>query len=104
GNMDALMRLDELYTATEQWAELAQILEDAIGLVRDDVPRHVVFQTRLAALHETVLEDVPGAVALYAENLSLDPEHMGTVEALERLFEVPEHAPSIAPILQPYYD
>ncbi len=104
GNMDALLRLDELYTATEQWTELAQILEDAINLVRGDVPRHVVYQTRLASLHETVLEDVATAISLYAENLTLEPEHMGTVEALERLFEAPEHAPAIAPILQPYYD
>ncbi len=104
GHLPAMLRLDELYTATEQWEELTQLLGDLIEQVGDDTERVVVLKTRLGGLRESKLEDVYGAVETYAEILALDPDNQAVVEALERLFEIPEHAAQIAPILEPYYD
>lgn len=104
GHLPALLRLDELYTATEQWAELVRILEDTIRLIREDAARVVVLQSRLAGVHGTYLEDVPTAIQLYAGIFELDDSNQTTVEALEQLFKSEDWAPQIAPIIQPYYD
>jgi len=104
GHMGALQRLDELYTATEDWDSLARTIEDIIEGSLDDQQRVTVMQVRLADVQHAQLGDVQRAVELYSTILEADPENLGTIEALEGLFEDEDHAPMIAPILQPYYD
>ena len=103
-SMDALGRLDELFTRTEGWPELAQTIEQTLSHVADDVERTAALTVRLAAVTEARLEDTGGAIQLYARVLDIDPDNLPGVVALERLFDDAEHAATIAPILQPYYD
>jgi len=104
GHLPAVQRLDELYTLSERWDDLGRTLEETIELVGDDTERVVLLKVRLAGVHEKHLDDAHGAIALYASVFELDADNLATVEALERLFEDDALAPSIAPILQPYYD
>ncbi|PIE19200.1 MAG: hypothetical protein CSA66_02830 [Proteobacteria bacterium] len=104
GHLPAIQRLDELYTVTEQWHELARTLEETLELVAEDTERVVLLKIRLAGVHERYLDDAHRAIEIYASVFALDPDNLPTVEALERLFEDESLAPTIAPILQPYYD
>ncbi len=103
-NVDAMQRLDELFTRTEQWHELAGTIERTLGHVADDTERVATLSVRLAAVTETRLEETERAIELYAGVLDIDPSNLPTVVALERLFDSEDWAPTIAPILQPYYD
>ncbi|MFO0751339.1 MAG: tetratricopeptide repeat protein [Myxococcota bacterium] len=104
GNLGAIQRLDDLFTHTEKWEDLAQTLEDTIRLVQNDKQRVVQLKVRLAGVYEKHLERPETAIALYAEVFQLDAQNQPTVDALERLFENDDLAPTIAPILQPYYE
>ncbi|MCA9514418.1 MAG: tetratricopeptide repeat protein [Myxococcales bacterium] len=104
GHLPAVQRLDELYTITERWDDLARTLEDTIDLVRDDQERVVVLKIRLAGVFEQYLDDPQRAVEIYAEVLAAEPDNAAAIEALERLFENDALAPTIAPVLQPVYD
>lgn len=104
GHLPAIQRLDELYTLSSRWDDLARTLEDTIALVADDTERVVTLKVRLAGVNERHLEDAERAIALYAEVLEVSPDNPAAVESLERLFEDDALAPTIAPILQPFYD
>lgn len=99
----AVQRLDELFTITGQWGDLADTLQATINHLADDSQRTAVLTVRLAAITETHLEDIDGAIRLHARVLEIAPDNQATVEALERLFAAEDHAATIAPILQPYY-
>ncbi len=104
GDLGAIQRLDELFTATEKWEELAQTLEDTIQIVAADPARIVTLKVRLAGVWEQHLDRPDTAIDLYASVFELDANNEDVVEALERLFQNEELAPSIAPILQPFYE
>ncbi len=104
GNLGAMQRLDELFTVTERWEDLASTLEDTIRLVASDKERVVVLKNRLALVYEGPLERPDTAIEIHASVLEQEPENQAAVDALERLFENNDLAPSIAPILQPYYE
>lgn len=104
GNLGAIQRLDELFTVTERWEDLATTLEDTIRLVDQDKARVVVLKNRLALIYEQPLERPETAIEIHASVLQMEPANAASVEALERLFENGDLAPSIAPILQPYYE
>ncbi|MCC6619797.1 MAG: hypothetical protein IT385_01000 [Deltaproteobacteria bacterium] len=104
GHLGAIQRLDELFTQTQKWEDLAQTLEDTIRLVDADKARVVQLKVRLAGVYEQHLERPETAIELYASVFELDPANQPTVDALERLFENDELAPAIAPVLQPYYE
>lgn len=103
GYIAALQRLDELFTATENWDDLARTMEEIIEGAADDAERVTIMQVRLADVRHAKLGDVQGAVELYATILDRQPDNLGTVEALEGLFAAQDHAALIAPLLQPYY-
>lgn len=104
GNLGAIQRLDELFTVTERWQDLATTLEDTIRLVEHDRERVIVLKNRLALLYEGPLERPDTAIEIHASVLEQDADNAAAIEALERLFENQELAPSIAPILQPQYE
>ncbi|MFT7579542.1 MAG: tetratricopeptide (TPR) repeat protein, partial [Myxococcota bacterium] len=105
GHVPAVQRLDELYTVTGQWSELARTLEETVSLIGDeDAERKAVLEVRLAGVHEKHLDDPQSAIEIYARILQTAPGNMAAVEALETLFENEDLASSIAPILEPHYD
>lgn len=104
GNVGAMQRLDELFTRTERFPELAQVIEDMLAAVSNDPPRRTALLVRLAGIEEAQLENVERAVGIYEQVLDIDGSNLQAVAALERLFGDAALAPQIAPILEPYYD
>ncbi len=79
----ALTRMDALCQKLERWPEMADVLSRRIALVTPEEGLELRF--RLAVLRETKLLDKAGALALYGEVLSLQPNHAGAVGRMEAL-------------------
>ncbi|TVR02209.1 MAG: hypothetical protein EA398_08275 [Deltaproteobacteria bacterium] len=85
GEERALAPLDELYSAQERWAELSDVLARRRESVFDQEVL-VRLTARHAELHETRLQDPDAAIATWNEVGDLDPNHVGALDALERLY------------------
>ena len=79
----ALSRMDGLCQKLERWPELADVLARRIALVSPEEGLEQKF--RLAVVRETKLLDKAGALSLYDEVLSLQPNHAGAVGRMEAL-------------------
>jgi golgin subfamily B member 1 len=101
-NRHAVLALDRLYTATERWQELAEILRKEIQLVENDEDI-IPLQFRLGQVLEQNLRNLPGAIEVYREVLGLDPSNVNTLSALEMIFLEGQHEVEIAGILEPLY-
>ena len=101
-NQSAVRALDRLFTQTERWRELADILtrEAEIGESPDEI---LEFKHRLGQLQQHKLADVTAAIAAYREILAAAPEHQATLEALEGLFATGTKQVEIAEIFEPLY-
>ncbi len=101
-NQAAIRALDRLYSQTERWADLAQVLtrEAEIAQSPDDI---VDFRFRLGQVHQARLADLDGAILAYRDVLAASPEHRPTLEALEALFASGTKQLEIAEILEPLY-
>jgi tetratricopeptide (TPR) repeat protein len=102
-NHAAVSALDRLFTMTERWAELVEILkrEADIGQSPDEI---LEFKYRLGLTYQTRLNDLASAIAAYKEVLAAAPEHQTTREALEGLFAAGVNQIEIGEILQPLYE
>jgi len=98
----ALARLDELYTRIESWQDLHDVIMQRIGLADSDETKASLL-VRLGGLRETCLEAPEDAIETYAEILSINVLQEDAKVALERLFNEPAHAPTIAPLLEKPY-
>lgn len=101
-NHTAVSALDRLFTMTERWSDLVQILarEAEIGQSPDEI---LEFKYRLGQVHQLRLNDLPAAIATYREVLTAAPEHTATLEALEGLFASGIKQIEIGEILEPLY-
>ncbi|HSN99926.1 MAG TPA: tetratricopeptide repeat protein, partial [Candidatus Nanopelagicales bacterium] len=101
-NKTAISSLDRLFSMTERWGDLVEILarEAEIG----DSPEEILeFKYRLGVVHQTRLNDLNAAIAAYREVLNAAPEHTPTLEALEGLFAAGIKQMEIGEILEPLY-
>jgi tetratricopeptide (TPR) repeat protein len=101
-NQSAVRSLDRLFTQTERWSDLAEILarEAEIGQSPDEI---LEFKHRLGTVYQTRLNDLDRAIAAYREVINAAPEHQDTVRALEALFESGVKRLEIGQILEPLY-
>ncbi len=101
-NQSAVRSLDRLFTQTERWADLAEILktEAEVGQSPDEI---LEFKHRLGQIYQTRLGDLDGAIDAYREVINAAPEHDDTVRALEALFESGVKRLEIGRILEPLY-
>jgi tetratricopeptide (TPR) repeat protein len=101
-NQSAVRSLDRLFTQTERWSDLVEVLktEAEIGQSPDEI---LEFKHRLGQIYQTRLGDLDGAIAAYREVISAAPEHEDTVRALEALFESGVKRLEIGRILEPLY-
>jgi golgin subfamily B member 1 len=101
-NHAAVSSLDRLFTLTERWTELVQILarEAEIGQSPDEI---LEFKYRLGVVHQMRLNDLTAAIAAFREVLTAAPEHVATREALEGLFAAGVRQMEIGEILEPLY-
>ncbi len=99
---EGLVALDRLYTMTERWQDLADIVHREIRL--SDTEEQIVSLTfRLAQILEVALGDLPKAVEAYQEILSISPQHEDTRATLERLMTSGNMQREIAQVLEPLY-
>ncbi len=99
---DGLVALDRLYTVTEQWPELAEVVRREIQLA-DTEDQIVSLTYRLAQILEVALGDLPKAVEAYQEILGIAPQHEETRATLERLMTAGTMPREIAQVLEPLY-
>ncbi|MDX9721049.1 MAG: tetratricopeptide repeat protein [Myxococcota bacterium] len=99
---EALANLDRLYQQTEQWKELAEVLERRItlGAEREQM---LTFRFQLGYLKEHIFEDLPAAIENYKQILWEDAEHGEALVSLERIGENLEQRLVVAEILEPIY-
>ena len=94
--------LDALYTRTEQWRDLAELLRGDIEDATDEGATALL--VRIGELYETKLRDPKEAVDAYESALGRSPEHAEARAALERLLADPTQRQRIASILEPIYE
>jgi tetratricopeptide (TPR) repeat protein/outer membrane biosynthesis protein TonB len=101
-NQGAVRSLDRLFTQTERFSDLAEILarEAEIGQSPEEI---LEFKFRLGQVYQTRLQDLERAIGAYREVISAAPEHQDTVRALEALFESGVRQAEVAQILEPLY-
>ncbi|MBX7197103.1 MAG: hypothetical protein K1X94_33955, partial [Sandaracinaceae bacterium] len=94
--------LDRLYTRTEQWRDLAELLRLDVEDGGDAEATETL--VRIGALHESKLGEPKQAVDAYEAALGRSPDHLAAREALERLLPEPTQRQRIATILEPVYE
>jgi tetratricopeptide (TPR) repeat protein len=101
-NATAIRSLDRLYSQTERWEELAQVLsrEAEVAQSPDEI---LELRYRLGQVEETKLKNLDAAIAAYRDVISAAPEHEATVEALEALFASGVKQAEVGEILEPMY-
>ncbi|MCC6214783.1 MAG: tetratricopeptide repeat protein [Polyangiaceae bacterium] len=101
-NQGAVRSLDRLFSQSERWAELADVLarEAEIGQSPDEI---LEFKFRLGQVRQTRLGQVPQAIEAYREVIGAAPEHEPALQALEGLFAAGVEQMTIAEILEPLY-
>ena len=101
-NRTALNALDRLYTRSQRWEELADIVRREVRTAGSD--EEIVDLTfRLAQIYELALLDMPKAIEAYRDVLAADPNHQETRASLERMFMGGTQQGDIADVLEPLY-
>jgi tetratricopeptide (TPR) repeat protein len=99
----ALYALDGLYSATEQWGMLSEVLSKRI-MAPDVTPSDAtVLRLRLASLYLDALDSPMDAVSTYREVLIAEPENESAIGALEELAKDGVETTEIAMILEPQF-
>ncbi|MGK4007849.1 tetratricopeptide repeat protein [Sorangium sp. So ce1036] len=82
----AAQALGQIYAAKEDHQALAGVLAIEVRL-EDDVETRRSLYERIGTLYETVLDDPAKAIEAWQARLGDDPEDMGALVSLERLYE-----------------
>jgi golgin subfamily B member 1 len=101
-HLSALEALEQLYEGTQNWAELASVLERKVS-VAGSPDEILAIQYKLGQFQQHRLGDLEKAVAHYREILAAAPEHEPALRALEGLFEQNTLLGPIGEILEPLY-
>ena len=86
GNVQSMQQLSELYRTTSQWQSLAQTLGQLVNMTNDaKVKADTYVQMGDLCEHQLAVPDQ--ARGYYQKALDEHPEHIGALEALERIYE-----------------
>ncbi len=97
---EVLEALDRLFTETERWDRLHEVVGRRLELPGADRPSLVLRQGRLRASR---LGDLEGALSLYQQAMEQDPGRDDTLEAVRRLADKPAVATQALDLLEEYY-
>jgi tetratricopeptide (TPR) repeat protein len=97
---DILEALDRLFTATEQWDRLHDVLSRRLDSRDADRPTLLLRQGQIRASH---LGDYEGALGAYQKAIEQDPARDEALEAIRTLASKPEVAGSALDLLEEYY-
>ncbi len=84
--IDALNSLERLYRRDGQWAELIDVLARKAQVVVETADV-IQIKEQIGNLYEEHLGDAARAIESYKEILTVDPQNVGALKALERLYE-----------------
>lgn len=98
-NKVAIAALEEIYTATNQWAELAAVFQKRLSVTRDAAARLPLLR-RLGGLQEHRVGDFDAAIETYREVLETVPQDVEGLDALTRLYRARERFAELAEVLQ----
>lgn len=98
----AMKTLDRLFTQSERWQDLADLLRHRIEQSAG-TPRAIDFKYRLGELLAVKLDDKVGAIDQYEEITQVEPGHEATVGALEVMVQDLDQRMRITKILDPIY-
>ncbi len=101
---EAYQALDRLHQSAENWAALAEVLERRIDFSAGTEEEIISLKHRLGVLRATRLSQKEEAVELFREVLSIDPDHTGASDELEKLLDDDMVGPAAAEILEPVYE
>jgi tetratricopeptide (TPR) repeat protein len=99
---NAVAGLERLYTKTERWQDLVELLENRADRERDagDTNAELTLLTRVGEIWDGQLSDPDQAVGIYERVLERDPEHTRALAALARLYEASEDWEQCAEVLR----
>src|SRR5690606_12554519 len=83
-DLQALGRLDALYTSSENYKELPSVLTRESELTAN-ADEAISYQFRIAEVYESHLGDVPRAIEMYRDILAIQPMHGPTIARLEAI-------------------
>jgi tetratricopeptide (TPR) repeat protein len=83
---EVLDALEELYVRTERYSDLQGVLRRKGELTSDPEQKEDLL-SRIAEIHESVLEEPQRAIEAYREVLELDPSSRRALGSLDRLYE-----------------
>lgn len=89
GYQPALSALERLYTMQERWSDLIQVYERQVELA-EEAPEAITILSRIAGIWEEQFRDLEAASNTLIRVLEINPEHLATVKALERLWRESE--------------
>ncbi|MBK9754844.1 MAG: tetratricopeptide repeat protein [Nannocystis sp.] len=98
-NRAAMASLEEIYTATEQWQDLATIYNIRLGVTTDPGARLATLR-RLGILQEQRIGDLDQAIDTYKQIQAQVPSDAEAMDSLTRLFRARERWAELAEILQ----
>jgi tetratricopeptide (TPR) repeat protein len=95
----AIIALDRMLSASEQFEQLLEVLRIKSRLVDDAEERKAILH-RMAEIEESVLHRTTEAIALFQEVLEIDEQNLSALAGLERLYEQQQNWPSLVNILK----
>ena len=95
----ALDALERLYERQEQWIDLGDVLRRKADLVAD-LPGRVALLGKLAQVQRDRLDDPTEAILTYQQILAQQPEHQGSLDALDALFVSQQRHADLADVLR----
>lgn len=101
-DIQAIQRLDVLFSEAEEWHDLLSILEREVELAHEP-DEAVALKFRIGELHVKYLEDETRAVEYFREILTIAPDHGPTIAALEELLTSGSEPLLVADVLEPLY-
>jgi len=98
-HLETLTELERLYEATESWRNELNVLGRQLELLRDAGELHRV-HFKMGAIQEEKTNDPAGATASYVKAHDLQPQHLETLNALERLYDKAGDASRLVRVLE----
>ncbi|MBU1433306.1 tetratricopeptide repeat protein [Myxococcota bacterium] len=98
-NEDALWAIKGLYERTEEHAEIAQTIHSILNLIPAEDERRLSLYRELSNLYQNELDQPQEAVKSWMALLSMSPQDLEAIDALEELFTALEDWSSCVEIL-----
>ncbi len=95
-SLNALIRL---YTARKEWREVLSVYERELSATTNPA-RQIQILFRMAEIHANEVNDLVQAADTYEKILSIEPDHLASMEALERIYLAQRNYPSLMKVYE----